>query len=151
MALTDKKKLFAAAIMAGKNQTRAAIDAGYSQNTAKNTGSKLMRDPDVLAYIEQVSSEVTRIATKASETVVNKTEAEIEGWQTDPRAILVRLMNSADPDMALNAAKALMPYVHGRIAPAGKKEDKAQAAKATASSGSKFGTLDNQLNSTRPS
>lgn len=151
MAMTEKKRLFADGILAGKKQGQAAIDAGYSEATARQIASKLMRDADVMAYIAQVNGAVSKIAANATEGARTKTEAEINGYEKDPRAILVRLMNSADPDMALNAAKALMPYVHGRIAPAGKKEDKAQAAKATASSASKFGTLDNQLNGQRPS
>ena len=80
--------------------------------------------------------------------MVNKTEAEIEGWQTDPRAILVRLMNTTTRHGAecRQGADALRARAH---CSGGQKEDKAQAAKATASSASKFGTLDNQLNGQR--
>jgi len=54
-------------------------------------------------------------------------------------------MNKSD-DMFLrfNAAKAALPYVHGKVAEKGKKETKEDAAKAASKSG-KFGTLNNQL------
>ena len=48
----------------------------------------------------------------------------------------------------MNAAKAALPYEHGKVAEKGKKETKADEAKATASGASKFGTLTNQM---RPS
>ena len=51
-------------------------------------------------------------------------------------------------EVRMNAAKAALPYEHGKVAEKGKKETKADEAKATAASGSKFGTLTNQM---RPS
>ena len=48
----------------------------------------------------------------------------------DPRKFLLDLMNdpSADPRMRLDAAKALMPFVHGKPG-AGKKDERQAAAK----------------------
>lgn len=151
MALTQKQQAFADALLAGKKRKEAAICAGYSPATASQMAAKIMQNPQVQEYLKQVNGAVEEMAGKAVANARTEMPESVAGLITDPRAILVRLMNSNDPDMALNAAKALMPYVHGRIAPAGKKEDKAQAAKATASSASKFGTLDNQLNGQRPS
>ena len=51
-------------------------------------------------------------------------------------------------EVRMNAAKAALPYEHGKVAEKGKKETKADEAKATASGASKFGTLTNQM---RPS
>jgi len=56
MALTTKKSLFCEAIMAGKNQTHAAIFAGYSENSAAITGSKLARDPDVISLLARLKA-----------------------------------------------------------------------------------------------
>ena len=63
----------------------------------------------------------------------------------DPLQFLIDVMNKSD-DMFLrfNAAKAALPYVHGKVAEKGKKETKEDAAKAATKSG-KFGTLNNQL------
>jgi len=48
----------------------------------------------------------------------------------DPQKFLIDLMNdpSADPRMRLDAAKALMPFMHSKPG-TGKKEERAQAAK----------------------
>jgi phage terminase small subunit len=49
----------------------------------------------------------------------------------DPQKFLLDLMNdpAADPRMRLEAAKALMPFMHGKPGASGKKEERAQAAK----------------------
>ena len=48
----------------------------------------------------------------------------------DPQKFLLDLMNdpAADPRMRLDAAKALMPFMHGKPG-AGKKDERVQAAK----------------------
>lgn len=57
----------------------------------------------------------------------------------DPKVFLLALMNDLEADVKLraDAAKALMPFMHQKVAEAGKKDEKAQAAKK-ASTG-KFG------------
>lgn len=63
----------------------------------------------------------------------------------DPLQFLLDVMNKSDDMfMRVNAAKAALPYVHGKVADKGKKETKAEEAKKAAQSG-KFGTLNNQL------
>lgn len=49
----------------------------------------------------------------------------------DPKAFLVAVMNDPATDMKVraDAAKALMPYVHGKVADQGKKAAKDEAAK----------------------
>lgn len=49
----------------------------------------------------------------------------------DPQKFLLDLMNdqSVDPRMRLDAAKALMPFMHGKLGANGKKEEKQAAAK----------------------
>jgi len=56
MLLTKGKKAYAKARIKGMSQTEAAIAAGYSVKCAKQTGYKLARDPDVLAYIDRLAS-----------------------------------------------------------------------------------------------
>lgn len=48
--LGEKKKRFVREWLIDMNGTRAAIRAGYSAKSAANTASRLMKDPDVQAY-----------------------------------------------------------------------------------------------------
>lgn len=48
--LTAKQKRFVREWLVDMNGTRAAIRAGYSEKSAANTASRLMKDPDVQAY-----------------------------------------------------------------------------------------------------
>lgn len=143
--LTDKQRAFCEFIAHGLTQGESARRAGYSDKTADSTASRLMAHPDVKHHIEELRAQrlIDRYKRADASPMI----------KADPLAYLrsVWTDENEDPKLRIDAAKAAMPYVHGRIAPAGKKEDKAQAAKATASSGSKFGTLDNQLNKPRPS
>ena len=49
----------------------------------------------------------------------------------DPQKFLLDLMNdpAADPRMRLDAAKALMPFMHGKPGAGGKKDERQAAAK----------------------
>lgn len=49
-ALTAKQKRFVQEWMVDLCGTRAAVRAGYSEKSAANTASRLMKDPDVQAY-----------------------------------------------------------------------------------------------------
>ena len=48
--LTAKQKRFVQEWMVDLCGTRAAVRAGYSEKSAANTASRLMKDPDVQAY-----------------------------------------------------------------------------------------------------
>lgn len=56
MALTAKGKAFAQAVADGKSNKDAAISAGYSEKTAAQQGSKLSKNPEIIAYIEKLTS-----------------------------------------------------------------------------------------------
>jgi phage terminase small subunit len=64
----------------------------------------------------------------------------------DPLQFLIEVMDNCGNDMFLrfNAAKAALPYIHGKVAEKGKKQTKEEEAKKASNSG-KFGTLNNQL------
>jgi len=139
MALTDKKRRFADALQSGASKRDAAIAAGYSERTASQAGSKLAKDPDVIAAI----SRKTRVknATPAEVKAAGKVNSPAEAGAPeeglvfaefdDPRDFLVAVMNeqAAEPRLRVDAAKALMPYIHGKVADQGKKEAVADAAK----------------------
>ena len=71
------------------------------------------------------------------------------GAPEDPLEYLksVWMNESEDSKLRHDAAKAAMPYIHGKVAEKGKKETKADEAKAAAKGGGKFGTLGSQLRS----
>ncbi|WP_347911369.1 terminase small subunit [Pseudomonas grandcourensis] len=139
MALTDKKRRFADALQSGASKRDAAIAAGYSEKTASQAGSKLAKDPDVIAAIARKTrvknatpAEVKAAGKVNSSAVAGAPEdglvfAEFD----DPRDFLVAVMNeqAAEPRLRVDAAKALMPYIHGKVADQGKKDAVADAAK----------------------
>jgi phage terminase small subunit len=55
--LTTKQKAFCEFYAGnGGNATQAAIDAGYSENTAKEIGSENLTKPHILEYIRELSA-----------------------------------------------------------------------------------------------
>lgn len=153
MALTEKMKKFARAIVDGATNKEAAISAGYAEKTASQQGSKLRNDSEIIVYIEKLKAEKegrTLTPEKPKVKLANSGEydnplSDDDYSKDDPLQFLIDVMNKSD-DMFLrfNAAKAALPYVHGKVAEKGKKESKEDAAKAATKSG-KFGTLNNQL------
>lgn len=154
MALTDKKKAFAQALFDGASNREAAIFAGYSPETASAAGSRLAKDADVLAHVESLKNvKAAPVNVKADKRPAINTQsiAAASKELADPLEFLESVYSDDLEEMKYRvaAAVAAMPYVHGKIAAKGKKETKAEEAKGTATSGGKFGTLDNQI--TRPS
>ncbi len=176
MALTAKSKAFAQAVVDGMSNKDAAISAGYSEKTAMQQGSKLAKLPEVIAYIEKLkadkkltskdeklTSSKPKPSSSAQVVKVEKIESSHEqahgqfvgrdeiayGAKDDPLEYLKSVWTdeSEDPKLRLDAAKAAMPYIHGKVAEKGKKETKTDEAKAAAKGGGKFGTLGSQLRS----
>jgi phage terminase small subunit len=162
MALTDKKRRFVDALLSGLSGAKAAIHAGYSENGAAQAAARLMRDKHVLAALgrnAEVNKSVNKNRVNKKAESANSTEpdsltngsrdtaAETDpmdgiglkalGLTSDPRAVLVAIMNDVgeEPKLRLEAAKALMPFTHGKIAEQGKKGAKQEAANKAASGG----------------
>lgn len=139
MALTDKKRRYVAARLSGLSGAKAAIAAGYSEKGAAQAAARLNKDQDVVAALqrtEKINSDVNRQG--AGATGHDQAEATLGlgalGLTSDPKRVLVALMNDTgeDPKLRLEAAKALMPFVHARVGDQGKKEAKGEAAKKAA-------------------
>ena len=95
--LTAQKKIFARGIVAGLNQTEAAIAAGYSESTARIQASQLMKQPEIIKEIERL---------KQPETIADP-------FIGDAMEFMQHLMNDQrrdDPDIALRTAIALAKY-----------------------------------------
>lgn len=153
MALSEKMKKFAQAVVDGLSNKEAAISAGYAEKTASQAGSKLRKDPEIIVHIEKLkadkegrslTSEKPKV--KTANTYEDDNPLDDEDYaKDDPLQFLIDVMNkSSDMFLRFNAAKAALPYVHGKVAEKGKKETKADEAKK-ATQGGKFGTLNSQM------
>lgn len=157
MALTAKMKAFAQAVVDGMSKKDAAISAGYPEKSAMQQGSKLSKNPEIIAYIDQYSTAKKLTSEKKKLTSEKPVAKPVDSWENDspfeddyakddPLQFLIDVMNDTDNEMGLrlHAAKSALPYVHGKVADKGKKESKAEEAKKATQSG-KFGTLNSQL------
>lgn len=146
MALTPKKRAFADALRGGASNKDAAIAAGYSASSASAAGSRLAKDPHVLAYLangavnKNVKAQPKAKAAKPVEPDADE-EDSVPTFDlaraltfTDPKAFLIAAMNDpeAEAKLRVDAAKALMPFMHQRKGETGKKEDKQNAAEEAA-------------------
>jgi len=158
MALTPKKQAFVSAKREGASNKDAAIAAGYAASSAPQAGARLAKDPYVIAALGAlaVNKKVNKFVKgdappKAVESRAAPNEAATQDHGeasfdfsrairfTDPKEFLLATMNDFETDSKLrvDAAKALMPFIHPRKGEGGKKEEKENAAKS-ASKG-KFG------------
>ncbi len=134
MALTDKKRKFAAALLSGASNRDAAIHAGYSEKTAPQAGSRLAKDPDVLAEIGRKN--FVNTAKERAESAGKPLDLpDLSQQFSDPKDFLSALMNDIDEEMRLrvDAAKTLMPFVHQKKGEGGKKDATDEAAKKASS------------------
>ncbi|MEN7529248.1 terminase small subunit [Cupriavidus sp. DL-D2] len=147
MALTGKKQKFAEAKAKGHTNKEAAIAAGYSAGSAAAAGSRLAKDPDVLAHLERkAKAKAPRKPSPPAKATPAKPLAPAEPqaladeaesiWEratqfSDPKAFLKAAMNddSTEPKLRVFAANALMPYFHKKLGDTGKKEQAAADAK----------------------
>lgn len=152
MALTPKQQAFVSAVREGASNKNAAIAAGYAVDSASVAGSRLAKHPDVMAAL--AASGVNKIvkarsprsepAADAGEAFEETTEAGFDLAQamrhSDPKDFLLAVMNDfgSEAKLRVDAAKALMPFVHQRKGDAGKKQDKQDAAKQAGTG--RFGT-----------
>lgn len=141
--LTGQKRKFAQALMSGSSQAEAARKAGYSEKTARSQGSRLAKDPDIIAFISKKRGAEVIAEQAVSEPddlpkVVNRTVKEFD----DPLEFLKSVMNdvSEETDVRKDAAKAMLPYLHPKKGEGGKKDARHAAAKVAAT-GSKFGAM----------
>lgn len=157
MALSEKMKKFAQAVVDGLSNKEAAISAGYAEKTASQAGSKLRKDPEIIVHIEKLkadkggrslTSEKPKVKAIEASSYEDEDPTEDQYSTDDPLDFLINVMKNSGNEMMLrvNAARAALPYIHGKVAEKGKKETKADEAKK-ATQGGKFGTLGSQLRS----
>lgn len=134
MALTGKKRAFADAVLAGRSNKDAAIVAGYSAATASAAGSRLVKDPAVAEYLKAARANVApgapAVLPPAAPTPRATFDLNRALQHTDPKTFLMAAMNDIElgEKLRIDAAKALMPFVHKKPGEIGKKEEKLDAA-----------------------
>ena len=143
--ITKRKRLYAQARQAGKNQTDSAIFAGCPAKTAAQAASRYEKDPDVIALrsraamggtLEEPTPVPKQTAPKstpppAQKEVYRKPPAPPVKGDEDPLVFMRQMMcdPEEDPRLRLDAAKALAAYVHPKQGEKGKTELKQESAK----------------------
>lgn len=84
--LTIKQKKFADEYIISGNATQAAINAGYSEKTARKIGSENLTKPDIKAYIDER---------------MKKLEEEAIADQTEVLKFLTRIMRDEEKEEVL--------------------------------------------------
>ena len=143
--LTAKQRLFTDAVEAGKSNKDAAIAAGYSAKTAMQAGSRLARDPAIAAHLAglKLGATAKKVDAPVQAAPVQQQAAPAFSisaamLHSDPKHFLLAAMNDGklDDKLRIDAAKALMPFVHSKLGEGGKKDQRQDAAKKAA--GGKF-------------
>ena len=167
MTKEEKYRAFAAAVVAAKSNREAAILAGYKVETASQSGSRLAKDPEIIRLIAEMTDKTPNETTVQTHTNAETTEQqlapnledppykrairkgeiiELDGKQyntTDPKDMLtLAMLGVISPSRAqLDAAKALIPFVHGKVGDQGKKESELERARGVIQGG-RFQALD---------
>lgn len=136
MALTDKKRRFVQALQSGLSGAKAAIHAGYSEKGAAVAASRLMKDKDIQEALGRIN-QVNKLKEEASAAGKEVSLPDLGTLYSDPLEFLKAVANDPVQDMKLRveAAKAWIPYVHGKVADQGKKDAKKKAAGEAAAGG----------------
>lgn len=150
MALTPKKQAFVSAKREGASNKAAAIAAGYAASSAAQAGARLAKDQFVIAALATptVNKKVNKFVKgdappRLKGIAVPPTEGADEdhgdaGFDlgkamrfSDPKEFLLATMNDFETDSKLrvDAAKALMPFIHPRKGEGSKKQERQDAAK----------------------
>ncbi|KPW32509.1 Uncharacterized protein ALO87_03934 [Pseudomonas syringae pv. apii] len=150
MALTPKQRAFVDAVRGGASNKNAAIAAGYAADSASAAGSRLAKHPNVIAALgaKPVNKNVKGPAPDPApgEAAAEPGEMKEAGFDlakamrhADPKDFLLAVMNDfqTEAKLRVDAAKALMPFVHQRRGEGGKKEQAKE--KAAGAANGKFG------------
>ena len=152
MALTSKKRRFVESKAAGASNREAAEAAGYAAGSASAAGSRLAKDPEIVAALEKLKG--ARIVKPESDAAPYESGPSDESGEQvdlpctdDPLVWLLALMNSPDAKIfdRRNAAQTALPYFHGKKSGMGKKEQKLEDAAKVGASGSRFGLRERHL------
>lgn len=147
--LDPTRQKFVESTLRGNGPKQAAIDAGLSEKTAASAGSRLRKDPKVVAALAAIGFATPGVTDASPRAAKPDRPDEEMSDEDDPLADLPQTTDSkafleavqANPNVQLSkrmeAARQLLPYQHARVGEKGKKESKQDAAADT--KGGKFG------------
>lgn len=144
--LTEKQRKFVQAKLQGKSNKEAAIEAGYSERSAGMTGSQLMQNPLIKSYLESgIKSDLGDGGTSLP-LVASALALELETI-ADPLEYLrsVYTDHRQPEKLRIEAAKAALPYVHGKVGDIGKKQSREDEANDIANHDDVFATRSGRL------
>lgn len=81
--LTEKERIFADEYIKTTNATQSAIKAGYAENSASVTGSKMLRKPKVRQYIDAVMNERSKKTIATADEVLEYLTKVMNGEEKD--------------------------------------------------------------------
>ena len=81
--LTEKERIFADEYIKTTNATQSAIKAGYAENSASVTGSKMLRKPKVRQYIDKVMNERSKNTIATADEVLEYLTKVMNGEEKD--------------------------------------------------------------------
>ena len=81
--MTKKQKRFVEEYLIDLNATQAAIKAGYSRKTAKQTGSENLSKPDLRAYIDEQLAKIHSAKIADAEEVMKYLTSVMRGEHTE--------------------------------------------------------------------
>ena len=81
--LTEKEPIFADEYIKTTNATQSAIKAGYAENSASVTGSKMLRKPKVRQYIDAVMNERSKNTIATADEVLEYLTKVMNGEEKD--------------------------------------------------------------------
>ena len=81
--LTEKERIFADEYIKTTNATQSAIKAGYAENSASVTGSKMLRKPKVRQYIDKVMNERSKNTIATADEVLQYLSRVMNGEEKD--------------------------------------------------------------------
>lgn len=147
--LTAKKRLYAEARISGSNIKDSAIAAGYSENTARQSGSRLEKDEDVRSYFDRLGFSPASPAkkekpkepakkpnpseTQAAKAIADRATIPMDNYD-DPVDYMKAVVNAQmeDPRLRLDAAKAWASFTVAKPGDKGKKQERQEAAEKVA-------------------
>lgn len=83
MALTSKQQVFIAEYLKCWNASEAARRAGYTENSARAQGSRLLTDADISAEIERRKAEIIMSADEVASRLTEQARAGYAAYFTD--------------------------------------------------------------------
>ena len=150
--LDPTRQKFVESTLRGNGPKQAAIDAGLSEKTAASAGSRLRKDPKVVAALAAIGFATPGVSPESVKATTAPAQRENEEAEDDPLDDLPETTDSkefyeailSNPKVQLSkrmeAARQLLPYQHAKIGEKGKKETKVDGAKAQAEGGNAYAT-----------